>query len=199
MAVKRCGVCIVQVYNWRGGAVCRSVLLGFVGERFHALTELFLEVSSVVVFRTVAVCDVKVDLGSGLAVKDDALAAGVCVTEVLYLKPGEQKNFLIIDAAMNDLPRPAMYQAFHDIAPLDLRALAPRAVYEVVGPICESGDWIGHDRVLAVLSAGAYCMGMASNYNSRGRAAEVLVDGGKAHLIRARESITDQMRNERLV
>ena len=133
--------------------------------------------------------------------------AGACVTEVLYLKPGEQKNFLIIDAAMNDLPRPAMYQAFHDIAPLDLRALAPSAVYEVVGPICESGDWIGHDRalaaqpgdLLAVMSAGAYCMGMASNYNSRGRAAEVLVDGGQAHLIRARESIADQMRNERLV
>ncbi len=133
--------------------------------------------------------------------------AGACVTEVLYLKPGEQKNFLIIDAAMNDLPRPAMYQAFHDIAPLDLRALAPSVVYDVVGPICESGDWIGHDRVLAVqpgdllavMSAGAYCMGMASNYNSRGRAAEVLVDGGQAHLIRARESIADQMRNERLV
>ena len=133
--------------------------------------------------------------------------AGVCVTEVLYLKPGEQKNFCVIDAAMNDLPRPAMYQAFHEIVPLQPDASAPEATWEVVGPVCESGDWIGHDRalkirqgdLLAVMSAGAYCMGMASNYNSRGRATEILVDGDLAHVIRQRESIEDQMRNERLV
>ena len=135
--------------------------------------------------------------------------AGVCVTEVLYLKPGEQKNFLIIDAAMNDLPRPALYQAFHDIVPLSLRAgttPAPMSTWEVVGPVCESGDWIGHDRtlavqpadLLAVLSAGAYCMSMASNYNSRGRAAEVLVDGSQTHVIRQRETIEDQLRLEHL-
>ena len=132
--------------------------------------------------------------------------AGVCVTEVLYLKPGEQKNFCIIDAAMNDLPRPAMYQAFHSIVPLRESTAAP-SVYDVVGPVCESGDWIGHERalavkqgdLLAVMSAGAYCMSMASNYNTRGRAAEVLVDGGRAHLIRARESAADQMRSERLL
>ncbi|MDO8319133.1 diaminopimelate decarboxylase [Rhodoferax sp.] len=132
--------------------------------------------------------------------------AGLCVTEVLYLKPGEQKNFCIIDAAMNDLPRPAMYQAFHQIVPLQPRTTAPDT-WEVVGPICESGDWIGHDRplsvaqgdLLAVLSAGAYCMSMASNYNTRNRAAEVLVDGSLAHLIRARESYADQMRLEHLI
>jgi diaminopimelate decarboxylase len=132
--------------------------------------------------------------------------AGVCLTEVLYLKPGEQKNFCIIDAAMNDLPRPAMYQAYHHIAPVTPRAEAA-TVYDVVGPVCESGDWIGRDRdlavqpgdVLAVLSAGAYCMSMASNYNSRGRAAEVLIDGDKAHVIRTRESIADQLRLETLV
>jgi diaminopimelate decarboxylase len=132
--------------------------------------------------------------------------AGVCVTEVLYLKPGEQKNFCIIDAAMNDLPRPAMYQAFHAIVPVRGSA-APASRYDVVGPVCESGDWIGHDRMLAVrqgdllavMSAGAYCMSMASNYNTRGRAAEVLVDGGQAHLIRQRESAADQMRSERLL
>ncbi len=134
--------------------------------------------------------------------------AGVCVTEVLYLKPGEQKNFCIVDAAMNDLPRPALYQAFHAIVPLaqSAPAGAQPALYDVVGPVCESGDWIGRDRTLAVragdhlavLSAGAYCMSMASNYNSRGRAAEVLVDGTQAHLIRNRDSITDQMRNEHL-
>ncbi len=132
--------------------------------------------------------------------------AGVCLSEVLYLKPGEQKNFCIIDAAMNDLPRPAMYQAFHAIEPLTLRN-DPATTYDVVGPVCESGDWIGRDRSLnvqpgdlvAVLSAGAYCMSMASNYNTRGRAAEVLVDGERVHLVRARETAADQMRSERLV
>jgi diaminopimelate decarboxylase len=132
--------------------------------------------------------------------------AGICVSEVLYLKPGEQKNFCIIDAAMNDLPRPAMYQAFHRIEPLH-RTGAAAHTYDVVGPVCESGDWIGRDRELAVkagdlvgvLSAGAYCMSMASNYNTRGRAAEVLVDGARAHLIRERETAADQMRAERLI
>ena len=132
--------------------------------------------------------------------------AGVCLTEVLYLKPGEQKNFCIIDAAMNDLPRPAMYQAFHQIVPLHSRS-GLETVYDVVGPVCESGDWIGRDRALdvragdhlAVLSAGAYCMSMASNYNTRGRAAEVLVDGDKVHIIRERESAQDQMRGEHLI
>lgn len=135
--------------------------------------------------------------------------AGVCLTEVLYLKPGEQKNFCIVDAAMNDLPRPAMYQAFHQIVPLSPRAAgAPAATrWDVVGPVCESGDWIGRDRalaaqpgdLLAVLSAGAYCMCMASNYNTRGRAAEVLVDGDNATLIRQRESVADQIRGEILL
>ena len=133
--------------------------------------------------------------------------AGVCLTEVLYLKPGEQKNFCIVDAAMNDLPRPAMYQAYHAIVPLQqAKPPAQTAVYDVVGPVCESGDWIGRDRALAVqpgerlavLSAGAYCMSMASNYNTRARAAEVLVDGNRATLIRQRESITDLFRGEHL-
>ena len=132
--------------------------------------------------------------------------AGVCVTEVLYTKPGEQKNFCIIDAAMNDLPRPAMYQAFHAIVPVTTTD-CPAELYDVVGPVCESGDWIGRDRelnvvagdYLAVLSSGAYCMSMASNYNTRGRSAEVLVDGDKAHLIRRRETAQDQMLAERLV
>jgi diaminopimelate decarboxylase len=132
--------------------------------------------------------------------------AGICVTEVLYLKPGEHKNFCIVDAAMNDLPRPAMYQAFHAIEPV-LRKGPAAATYDVVGPVCESGDWLGRDRelaaqpgdLLAVMSAGAYCMSMASNYNTRGRAAEVLVDGDKSFLIRERETARDQMRSERLV
>ncbi len=133
--------------------------------------------------------------------------AGVCLTEVLYVKPGEQKNFCIVDAAMNDLPRPAMYQAFHGIVPVAAPARdMAAAVYDVVGPVCESGDWIGRDRTLAVragdrlavLSAGAYCSSMGSNYNTRARPAEVLVDGGQAHLIRAREPLEDTFRHEKL-
>jgi diaminopimelate decarboxylase len=132
--------------------------------------------------------------------------AGVCLTEVLYLKPGEQKNFCIVDAAMNDLPRPAMYEAYHQIVPLRPRE-GTALTMDVVGPVCESGDWLGRDRelavaagdVLAVLSAGAYCMSMSSNYNTRGRAAEVLVDGAQAHLIRERESAFDTFALERLL
>jgi len=127
--------------------------------------------------------------------------AGVCLTEVLYQKPGAEKNFLIVDAAMNDLPRPALYQAYHAIVPLQLHTNATPVLYEVVGPVCESGDWIGRERTLAVregdwlavCSAGAYCMSMASNYNSRGRAAEVLVAGQSAQLIRQRENPDDSL------
>ena len=133
--------------------------------------------------------------------------AGLCITEVLYLKPGEEKNFCIVDAAMNDLPRPAMYQAFHAIVPLQPRSDCAATKYDIVGPVCESGDWLGRDRslavqqgdLLAVLSAGAYCMAMSSNYNTRGRAAEVLVDGTQAQLIRTRETAADTFRNERLL
>ncbi len=132
--------------------------------------------------------------------------AGVCLTTVEYLKPGELKNFCIVDAAMNDVPRPAMYEAFHQITPLALRD-TESVVYDVVGPVCESGDWLGRDRslaveagdVLAILSTGAYCMAMASNYNTRGRAAEVLVDGNKWHLIRRRETAQDLMACESLI
>lgn len=132
---------------------------------------------------------------------------------MLYTKTGngeaESKNFCIVDAAMNDLPRPAMYQAFHGIVPCKLQPArsAKETIYDVVGPVCESGDWLGKDRaldvksgdLLAVLSTGAYCMAMASNYNTRGRAAEVLVDGDTATLIRVRETADDQMRLERLL
>jgi diaminopimelate decarboxylase len=135
--------------------------------------------------------------------------AGVCMTEVLFTKTGSDKNFCIVDAAMNDLPRPAMYQAFHGIVPCKPQpaSSAQEAIYDVVGPVCESGDWLGKDRMLAVqagdllavLSAGAYCMAMSSNYNARGRAAEVLVDGDKATLIRARETIEDQLKMEKML
>jgi diaminopimelate decarboxylase len=124
--------------------------------------------------------------------------AGVLLTRVEYLKPGEAKNFAIIDAAMNDLARPALYDAWHDIVPV-----APRngtsCNWEIVGPICESGDFLGHQRtlliepgdLLAVMSAGAYGMAMSSNYNTRPRAAEVMVDGSQIHLIRRRETVEE--------
>ena len=132
--------------------------------------------------------------------------AGVLLAEVLVLKPGTEKNFCIVDAAMNDLVRPAMYGATMGIVPCTLRDLSPR-VYDVVGPVCESGDWLGRDRSLAVqpgdhlavLSAGAYAMAMASNYNSRPRAAEVMLDGSRAHLIRERETLRELFANERLI
>jgi diaminopimelate decarboxylase len=122
--------------------------------------------------------------------------AGVLLTRVLVLKPGETKNFAVVDAAMNDLMRPAMYDAWHAFVPVIEPSRPPEATWEIVGPICESGDWLAHERLLALtegdllacLSAGAYGMAMASNYNTRPRAAEVLVDGDQVHLIRERES-----------
>ena len=132
--------------------------------------------------------------------------AGVLLTRVEYLKPGEDKNFAIVDAAMNDLMRPALYDAYHDIVPLQLKN-TPSQRYDVVGPICETGDFIGFARdlsidegdYLALLSVGAYGMSMASNYNSRPRAAEVLVDKNEIHLVHERESLTTLMAGERLV
>lgn len=132
--------------------------------------------------------------------------AGVLLTEVMFLKPGEQKNFCVVDAAMNDLMRPALYEAFMGIVNTQQREGATEA-WDVVGPVCESGDWLGRDRalvvqpgdVLAVLSAGAYGMTMASNYNTRGRAAEVMVDGGQAWVIREREVPADLFKHEHLL
>ena len=132
--------------------------------------------------------------------------AGILVSEVLYVKPGETKNFCIVDAAMNDLARPAMYGAWMRIVECE-RGQGEPQVFDVVGPICESGDWLGRDRALAVqpgahiaiLSAGAYAMSMSSNYNTRGRAAEVLVSGDQAWLVRERETTADQIRGEHLL
>jgi len=132
--------------------------------------------------------------------------AGVLLTRVLVLKRGGDRNFCIVDAAMNDLVRPAMYDAWMGITPCTLRDGQPE-VWDVVGPLCESGDWLGRERslalaegdLLAVTSAGAYAMAMASNYNSRPRAAEVLVDGAAAHVIRLREAVDSLYADERLV
>jgi len=132
--------------------------------------------------------------------------AGVLLTRVEYLKHGEEMNFAIVDAAMNDLMRPALYEAHHDILPVIRQNHAGQS-YEVVGPICETGDFIGHARdlqiapqsLLAVLSAGAYGMSMSSNYNTRPRSAEVIVDGGVMHLVRERETLSQLFAGEKLV
>lgn len=130
--------------------------------------------------------------------------AGLLLTRIEYLKPGETKNFAIVDAAMNDLARPALYDAWHEVV-----AVTPHdgdeQVYEIVGPICESGDFLAHDRslkvnaddLLAILSAGAYGMTMSSNYNTRPRAAEVLIDGSEMHEIRRRETVAELFAAER--
>lgn len=130
--------------------------------------------------------------------------AGVLVTRVLYTKKTEMKNFVIVDAGMNDLIRPSLYGSYHQIQPIQKRT-AETQVVDVVGPICESGDFLAHDRalpvvgggdLLAVMSAGAYGFTMSSNYNSRPRAAEVLVKGDRYHIIRKRESWEDMVSQE---
>ena len=146
---------------------------------------------------------VKVIFEPGRSIVGDT---GVLLTMIEFLKPGAEKNFCVVDAAMNDLMRPALYQAW-----MGVQAVRPRAgvamTYDVVGPVCESGDWLAKDRalavepgdLLAVMTAGAYGVTMASNYNTRGRAAEVMVDGDKLHLIRARENPAELFAVEKLL
>ena len=134
--------------------------------------------------------------------------AGLLLTRVVVLKHGAERNFAVVDAAMNDLARPALYEAWHDIVTVKVSPGGTAAKpYEVVGPVCESGDFLGHDRqlavdegdLLAILSAGAYGMAMSSNYNSRPRAAEVIVDRGQVHLVRERERIEQLFAGERVL
>jgi diaminopimelate decarboxylase len=132
-------------------------------------------------------------------------AAGALLTQAIYRKSNGTKNFLVVDAAMNDFLRPALYDAYHEIVPVRLREEVEEETVDVVGPVCESGDFLGQERdlpltspgdVLAVLDAGAYGMVLASNYNTRPRAAEVLVDGKSVRIIRRRETIEDLLRPE---
>jgi diaminopimelate decarboxylase len=138
-----------------------------------------------------------------------AANAGVFLTRVEFLKCGEHKNFAIIDGAMNDLLRPALYGAYQEIIPVQLRETneADPKVYDLVGPVCETGDFLGKERsldlrpgdLLAVCSAGAYGFAMSSNYNTRNRAAEVMVDDDQFHLVRERENYRHQMQGEQLL
>jgi len=146
----------------------------------------------------------KIILEPGRAIAGNA---GILLTEVQYIKTGSEKNFAIVDAAMNDLVRPALYQAWQAIIPVEPRENAAPMTYDVVGPICETGDFLGKDRelviepgdLLAVRSAGAYGFTMSSNYNSRPRAAEVMADGDQYHVIRQRESLEDLIKGEILL
>lgn len=132
--------------------------------------------------------------------------AGVLLMRVEYLKHGADRNFAVVDAAMNDLMRPALYDAYHEVLPVTHRTGNGKA-YEIVGPVCETGDFLAHDRtlvvhegdLLAIAAAGAYGMSMSSNYNGRPRAAEVMVDGNEPHLVRERETVAGLMAGERLL
>lgn len=133
--------------------------------------------------------------------------AGILVTQVEYLKPTAHKNFAIVDAAMNDLVRPSLYSAWQEIIPVNLQSNAPEQLWDIVGPVCETGDFLGKDRVLklmqgdllAIRSSGAYGFSMSSNYNSRPRVAELMVDGNHVHLIRERERIAQLWEGEHLL
>jgi len=133
--------------------------------------------------------------------------AGILVTQVEYLKPTANKNFAVVDAAMNDLVRPSLYSAWQNIIPVNLQSNAAETIWDIVGPVCETGDFLGKDRplkiaqgdLLAIRSSGAYGFTMSSNYNSRPRLAELIVDGSHLHLIRERETIAQLWAGEHLL
>jgi len=146
-------------------------------------------------------CEILIEPGRSIIGK-----AGVLLTEVLYLKKTDEKNFAIVDAAMNDLIRPVLYDAWQEIVPVQLNS-SSADIYDVVGPVCESGDFLGKDRslaigqgdLLAVCDSGAYSFAMSSNYNTRPRAAEILVDGDQMHIIRKREEVADLYQGESIL
>jgi len=194
---------LVDALAARGIAVQHIDAGGGIGIAYQGETPPEFSVYAAAMRAKIADRDIKLVFEPGRALVGNA---GVLLTKVEYLKHTEAKNFAIVDAAMNDLMRPALYDAYHDI-----QAVSPRegvaTNYEIVGPVCETGDFLGHDRrlnlqegdVLAIMSAGAYGMSMASNYNTRGRAAEVMVDGDACHLIRQREQISDLFALEKIL
>jgi diaminopimelate decarboxylase len=194
---------LVDTLATEGIALHHIDLGGGVGIRYHDETPPDLAAYGRVLARKFAGRREKLLLEPGRSLVGNA---GLLLTRIEYLKPGEDKNFAIVDAAMNDLMRPALYEAYHDIVAVRQRK-TPSQRYDIVGPICETGDFLGFARdlkveegdLLALLSAGAYGMSMASNYNSRPRAAEILIDKNEIHLIRERETTDGMMSGERLV
>ena len=148
-------------------------------------------------------CEIEIEPGRLIAGN-----AGILVSQVIYVKEGEDRKFLILDAAMNDLIRPAMYEAHHDIIPVvEADAGSEKAAYDIVGPVCETGDFLGKERelalhdnsLLAVMSSGAYGFVMSSNYNTRPRPVELMVDGSAVHVVREREQVKDLFAGETLL
>jgi len=156
------------------------------------------------VLERLGISDFEILLEPGRAIVGNA---GILVTQVEYLKPTQHKNFAIVDAAMNDLVRPSLYSAWQEIIPVKLQSSVPEQLWDIVGPVCETGDFLGKDRLLklaqgdllAIRSSGAYGFSMSSNYNSRPRVAELMVDGNQVHLIRERESIPQLWSGEHLL
>jgi len=156
------------------------------------------------VLERLGISDFEILLEPGRAIVGNA---GILVTQVEYLKPTQHKNFAIVDAAMNDLVRPSLYSAWQEIIPVKLQSSLPEQLWDIVGPVCETGDFLGKDRLLklaqgdllAIRSSGAYGFSMSSNYNSRPRVAELMVDGNQVHLIRERESIPQLWSGEHLL
>ena len=179
----------------------------YVANSYHSYLKV--DYNGVVLSVTTTIPDAKAPVLAGiecgnLYLGDKVANAGVLLTRVEYLKEGEDRHFAIVDAAMNDLIRPSLYGAWMNIIPADKSLQRPACRYDVVGPVCETGDFLGKDRelslaqgdLLVVRSAGAYGFSMSSNYNARPRAAEVLVDGDTAHLVRQREPLADLWRLE---
>ncbi|MEI6737007.1 MAG: diaminopimelate decarboxylase [Pseudomonadota bacterium] len=177
---------------------------GGVGITYNNETEINLHAFAFSLQRAIGDRDIELLLEPGRAIAGNA---GVLLTKVEYVKLGEHKNFLIVDAAMNDLIRPALYEAHHEIVEVDTNTSAEPSEYDVVGPVCESADVLGYARVLsanagefvAILSAGAYGFVMASNYNSRPRAAEVMIDGAFTYVVRDRETYDSLIAGERVL
>ncbi|MSQ60272.1 MAG: diaminopimelate decarboxylase [Betaproteobacteria bacterium] len=187
----------------REGSVLEHLDLGGgLGIRYRDETPLSLAEYANAIAEAVGNRSLKIILEPGRSLVGNA---GILLARVEYLKPGETRNFAVVDAAMNDLLRPALYEAWHDVLPVQRREGATQP-WEIVGPVCESADFLAQDRdlclmegdLLAIMSAGAYGMSMSSNYNSRPRAAEVMVDGTGARLIRAREPVADLYAHEHI-
>ena len=168
-------------------------------EEIQPIKELLAEIKALLSDRTLTLI---VEPGRSLTAN-----AGVLLTQVLYLKSTQYKQFAVVDAAMNDMLRPSLYQAWMDVQPVEQRDNNLTATYDVVGPICESGDFLAKERSLAIdegdllclFSAGSYGFVMSSNYNSRPRVAEIMVDGGDTHVIRQRENFNDLIKGEKLL
>ena len=177
---------------------------GGLGVNYHDETPPLPEALATAVKQKLAGRELKIILEPGRAI---AANAGILVTKVEYLKDNNKKHFAIVDAAMNDLIRPALYQAWQTIIPVSAQSTSPEQDYDIVGPVCESGDFLAKSRrlslaegdLLAVRGAGAYGFSMSSNYNSRPRPPEILVDGKQCHLIREREHIGDLYKLEHII